>query len=53
MSVALSSIGYFLYLDKTFTPVAVVASVVIFNAAFGASFGPIPWLVIFSFFFCR
>lgn len=35
MAVALSLIGWFLYLDKNYTPVAVVVSVVVFNAAFG------------------
>lgn len=44
MSAALSSVGYFLYLDKSFTPTAVVVSVIVFNAAFGFSWGPIPWL---------
>ncbi|KAK4702068.1 hypothetical protein P7C70_g4158, partial [Phenoliferia sp. Uapishka_3] len=44
MAAALSSVGYFLYLDKSYTPVAVVVSVITFNAAFGFSWGPIPWL---------
>ncbi|KAL8280504.1 hypothetical protein RQP46_007152 [Phenoliferia psychrophenolica] len=44
MATALSSVGYFLYLDKSYTPVAVVVSVITFNAAFGFSWGPIPWL---------
>jgi hypothetical protein len=44
MAAALSSVGYFLYLDKVYTPTAVVVSVIIFNAAFGYSWGPIPWL---------
>ncbi|KAK4048693.1 hypothetical protein OIV83_004663 [Microbotryomycetes sp. JL201] len=44
MSAALTSVGYFLYLDKSYTPNAVVISVFIFNAFFGYSWGPIPWL---------
>lgn len=44
MAVALYSVGYFLYLDRSYTPVAVVCSVITFNAAFGYSWGPIPWL---------
>lgn len=44
MAMALTSVGYFLYLDRSFTPNAVVVSVIIFNAAFGYSWGPIPWL---------
>lgn len=44
MAAALSSVGYFLYLDKSYTPVAVVVSVITFNAAFGFSWGPIPWV---------
>ncbi|KAK4054047.1 hypothetical protein OIO90_003692 [Microbotryomycetes sp. JL221] len=44
MSAALTSVGYFLYLDKSYTPNAVVVSVFIFNAFFGYSWGPIPWL---------
>ena len=55
MAFALSSVGYFLYLDKAFTPSAVVIGVIVFNAAFGFSWGPIPWLyppeVISSIFF--
>ncbi|KAF9447011.1 hypothetical protein P691DRAFT_732189 [Macrolepiota fuliginosa MF-IS2] len=44
MGVALCATGFWMYLDKTWTPNAVVASVIIFNAAFGYSWGPIPWL---------
>ncbi|KAL9711428.1 hypothetical protein Ac2012v2_005973 [Leucoagaricus gongylophorus] len=44
MSLALFSTGYWIYLNKSWTPDAVVASVIIFNAAFGYSWGPIPWL---------
>lgn len=39
MSVALSCIAYFLRLDVSYTPVAVVVSVIIFNAGFGYSWG--------------
>lgn len=45
MAVALFMLGYFLYLDVAWTPVGVVGSVIIFNAAFGYSWGPIPWLL--------
>ncbi|CED84409.1 general substrate transporter [Phaffia rhodozyma] len=44
MSLALTGVGYFMYLDLAFTPNAVVVCVIIFNAAFGASWGPLPWL---------
>lgn len=44
MAVSLSFIGYMIYLDRSFTPNAVVAGVIVYNAAFGYSWGPIPWL---------
>lgn len=44
MAVALTLVGFFLYLDQSYTPVAVVTSVIVYNAAFGYSWGPIPWL---------
>ncbi|GAA6015890.1 hypothetical protein JCM10207_006794 [Rhodosporidiobolus poonsookiae] len=44
MAVSLSLVGFFLYLDVAYTPQAVVAFVILFNAAFGYSWGPIPWL---------
>ncbi|GAA5889012.1 hypothetical protein JCM16303_004218, partial [Sporobolomyces ruberrimus] len=44
MAIALTLVGFFLYLDQSYTPVAVVTSVIIYNAAFGFSWGPIPWL---------
>lgn len=44
MTLALCSMSYFLYLDIQLTPTLVVASVMIYNAAFGYSWGPIPWL---------
>ncbi len=44
MTLSLSAISYFLYLDITATPTLVVAFVMIYNAAFGYSWGPIPWL---------
>jgi hypothetical protein len=43
MAVALSLVGFFLYLDRSYTPMMVVVCVVVFNAAFGYSWGPIPW----------
>jgi MFS family permease len=44
MVIALSAISYFLYLDIHSTPTMVVVFVMIYNAAFGYSWGPIPWL---------
>jgi sugar porter (SP) family MFS transporter len=44
MVISLSAIGYFLYLDVSWTKGFVVAFVMIYNAAFGYSWGPIPWL---------
>ena len=43
MGVALTLIGWFMYVDASYTPTAVVVSVIVYNAAFGASWGPIPW----------
>ncbi|KAH6606681.1 putative sugar transport protein STP1 [Trichoderma cornu-damae] len=44
MTLSLSLISYFLYLDIKWTPRMVVLFVMIYNAAFGYSWGPIPWL---------
>lgn len=33
-----------MYIDVPQTPQAVVVCVIVFNAAFGYSWGPIPWL---------
>lgn len=44
MMISLSSISYFIYIDVHWTPRLVVIFVMIYNAAFGASWGPIPWL---------
>ncbi|POS85756.1 MFS general substrate transporter [Erysiphe pulchra] len=44
MAISLCAMSYFLYLDIHLTPTLVVASVMIYNAAFGYSWGPIPWL---------
>jgi Sugar (and other) transporter len=44
MVASLSLIAYFLYLDIKATPTLVVIFVMIYNAAFGVSWGPIPWL---------
>lgn len=44
MALSLSAISYFLYLDVPSTPALVVTFVMIYNAAFGFSWGPIPWL---------
>jgi len=44
MGTALLATGYWMNLDVPATPNAVVICVVIFNAAFGYSWGPLPWL---------
>ncbi|KAJ9666082.1 Ribulose bisphosphate carboxylase large chain [Coniosporium apollinis] len=44
MIVSLSAISYFIYIDIRWTPRLVVIFVMIYNAAFGYSWGPIPWL---------
>lgn len=44
MIISLSLISYFLFIDVRLTPTLVVIFVMIYNAAFGASWGPIPWL---------
>lgn len=42
-ALTLAACGLFLRADKSYTPTAVVVCVVAFNAAFGYSWGPIPW----------
>ncbi|ODA82116.1 hypothetical protein RJ55_00621 [Drechmeria coniospora] len=44
MAISLSFISYFIYLDIAWTPRMVVLFVMIYNAAFGYSWGPVPWL---------
>lgn len=44
MAISLSAISYFIYLRTSWTANLVVIFVMIYNAAFGASWGPIPWL---------
>jgi predicted MFS family arabinose efflux permease len=44
MAIALSAISYLIFLAIDSTPTLVVVFVMIYNAAFGASWGPIPWL---------
>ena len=44
MIISLSLISYFLFIDIHNTPTLVVIFVMIYNASFGASWGPIPWL---------
>ncbi|TXT05989.1 hypothetical protein VHUM_03750 [Vanrija humicola] len=44
MAIALTATGWFIYIDQSYTPNAVVVWVIIYNAAFGMSWGPIPWL---------
>ena len=44
MAVALTFTGWWIYIDQAITPNAVVVCVVIYNAAFGMSWGPVPWL---------
>lgn len=44
MIVSLSAISYFIFLNIKLTPTLVVIFVMIYNASFGFSWGPIPWL---------
>jgi hypothetical protein len=44
MVISLSLISYFLYIHVDWTPRLVVIMVMVYNAAFGFSWGPIPWL---------
>jgi sugar porter (SP) family MFS transporter len=44
MIISLSMVSYFIFIDVHYTPTMVVIFVMIYNAAFGASWGPIPWL---------
>ncbi|KAG6911521.1 hypothetical protein DXG01_011823 [Tephrocybe rancida] len=44
MSAALIATGWWMAIDVPRTPNAVVMCVIIFNAAFGYSWGPVPWL---------
>lgn len=44
MIISLSMISYFIFIDIRYTPTLVVIFVMIYNAAFGYSWGPIPWL---------
>ena len=46
MALALASISMLMYINTLQTPALVVISVVIYNAAFGYSWGPVPWLVL-------
>ncbi|KAL4400120.1 carbohydrate:proton symporter [Malassezia pachydermatis] len=42
-ALTLGACGLFLRANVSYTPTAVVACVILFNAAFGFSWGPIPW----------
>lgn len=44
MMISLSLIAYFIYIEISATRTLTVIFVMIYNAAFGASWGPIPWL---------
>ncbi|KAI9807530.1 MAG: hypothetical protein M1825_005470 [Sarcosagium campestre] len=44
MVISLSLISYFIYINIHATPTLVVLFVMIYNASFGFSWGPIPWL---------
>lgn len=44
MIISLSMISYFIYIEIPATPTLTVIFVMLYNAAFGASWGPIPWL---------
>lgn len=45
MAISLLSISYSLSVNNEYTPQVVVGFVILFNAAFGASWGPIPWMM--------
>lgn len=45
MAIPLYLIAYSLFLNNIYTPRIVVGCVIVFNAAFGASWGPIPWMM--------
>lgn len=42
-ALTLGACGLFMRADRAYTPMAVAVCVVLFNAAFGYSWGPIPW----------
>ena len=44
MTISLTLISYFMFLDIAATSMLVVVFVVVYNACFGFSWGPIPWL---------
>ena len=44
MIISLSGISYFIFIDVSYTSRMVVVFVMVYNASFGASWGPIPWL---------
>ena len=44
MMISLSAISYFIFIDIHLTPTMVVIFVMLYNGAFGYSWGPIPWL---------
>jgi hypothetical protein len=44
MAIALALISYFIYVDIAASKTLVVVFVMVYNAAFGFSWGPIPWL---------
>lgn len=44
MIISLSAMSYIILIDVPATPVLTVICVMIYNAAFGFSWGPIPWL---------
>ncbi|OCF35876.1 hypothetical protein I316_02369 [Kwoniella heveanensis BCC8398] len=44
MAIALTATGWWIYIDQAITPNAVVVCVVVYNSAFGMSWGPVPWL---------
>lgn len=44
MALSLAATGYFIYLVEPWTPDAVVASVIVFNAAFGYRYDQIAYI---------
>jgi hypothetical protein len=48
MALSLAAISYWMHIGLHITPTMVVIFVIIYNAAFGYSWGPIPWYIFSS-----
>lgn len=51
MALSLGMTGWWMYIDVPETPKAVVFCVIVFNAAFGYSWGPIPCVYFAAYIF--